>query len=172
MKVNNSTLKLLFALILSVTVSSCSRDMSDLRQYVETTKNRFHGSVEPLPQFQPYQEYSYRSERNPFAPLDALARKEEVRDNKIKPGNRTLEPLEYFPLDSLSMVGTLDRGGQRWGLIKDSEGKIHRVRSGNHIGQDYGSIKKINATSILITELTQDTNGLWVERETQLHIGE
>ncbi len=158
---------------LLLSLGACSTDMTDLESYVEQAKTRFQGSVEPLPQFPPYQTYAYRSERDPFAPLDTLERKEEVRESGVAaPQNRPLEPLEYFPLDALAMVGTLDRGGHRWGLIKDTDGRIHRVHAGNHIGQDYGTITEISATAVSIVELAQDENGLWVERESQLHIGE
>lgn len=163
----------LAVMFFGLAISACTNDMSDLEQYKNDVKGKFQGSVEPLPQFKPPVIHSYRADRNPFAPLGAIDRKADTnagRDTSFL--NRALEPLEYFPLDSLSMVGTLDRGGVRWGLVKDSEGKIHRVRSGNHIGQDYGAITDISATSITVTELIQDSTGLWTERESQLHIGE
>lgn len=165
--------KLLWIPILAAPLlSGCSTDMSDLQSYVVDMKGRFQGSVDPLPQFKPPEIYTYRSERNPFEALNALEREEVTSQAEGAPPDRALEPLEYFPLDALSMVGTLDRGGVRWGLIKDTEGKIHRVTNNNHIGQNYGAITDVNASSISITELIQDSSGLWAERVSQLHIGE
>ena len=166
--------KVLICLLSSLSAVACSNDMSDLEQYKQQVKNKYQGSVEPLPQFKPPEIHSFRAERNPFEPLGAIDRKSDNKDAGRDTAflNRALEPLEYFPLDSLSMVGTLDRGGIRWGLIKDAEGKIHRVKAGNHIGQDYGAIANISSTSITVTELIQDSTGLWAERESQLHIGE
>jgi len=153
-------------------LQGCASEMDDLQEYVDVTKNKFQGSVEPLPQFKPPEIYEYRSERNPFVPLNVLDQEASVSPSANAPGDRVLEPLEYFPLDALSMVGTLDRGGIRWGLIKDTEGKIHRVKNDNYLGQNYGAITDIGTSSISITELIQDSSGLWAERISQLHIGE
>lgn len=171
MKMNRFVLGCIFAGV-STLLHGCSVDMSDLQQYVDVTKDKFQGSVEPLPLVEPPEIYAFRSERNPFQPLSALEQKVSAKKNANAPKDRPLEPLEFFPLDALSMVGTLDRGGIRWGLVKDTEGKIHRVKGDNYIGQNYGAITGIDASSISITELIQDSSGLWVERVSQLHIGE
>lgn len=171
MKMNNYISLALFSSVL-IMLSGCSNETSDLQQYVEATKTKFQGSVEPLPQFRPPEIHSFRSERNPFKPLGTIEKEAEVQSGVNAPTDRALEPLEYFPLDSLSMVGTLDRGGIRWGLVKDTEGKIHRVKKNNYIGQNYGAITGINSSSISIAELIQDPSGLWAERVSQLHIGE
>lgn len=160
-------------IFVGISLQGCPSGMADLQEFVGTAKNKFQGSVEPLPQFKPPEIYAYRSERNPFEPLSVLEQETSARQKGVNaPTDRALEPLEYFPLDSLSMVGTLDRGGIKWGLVKDAEGKIHRVKNDNYIGQNYGAITSIDASSILITELIQDSSGLWAERISQLHIGE
>lgn len=168
MKMNDQLTLVLLALLLS----GCSSDMSDLQAYVDQMKTKFQGSVEPLPTFLPPKLHIYRSERNPFEPLTAVERSQASAGSNNSPKDRPLEPLEFFPLDSLAMVGTLQRGGVRWGLIRDAESKIHRVTVGNYLGQDYGSIVSISPSSITITELVQDSAGLWVDRQSQLHIGE
>ena len=171
MKMNNY-ISVAFLSSAFVVLSACSNETSDLQQYVEATKTKFQGSVEPLPQFRPPEIHSFRSERNPFKPLGTIEQEVAVQSGANAPTDRALEPLEYFPLDSLSMVGTLDRGGVKWGLVKDTEGKIHRVKKNNYIGQNYGAITGVSASSISITELIQDPSGLWAERVSQLHIGE
>lgn len=171
MKMNNYISAAFIAAPL-IFLSACSNETADLQQYVDVTKTKFQGSVEPLPQFKPPEIHSFRSERNPFRPLGTIEQKSVAKSGANAPTDRALEPLEYFPLDSLSMVGTLDRGGIKWGLVKDTEGKIHRVKKNNYIGQNYGAITEINSTSISITELIQDPSGLWAERVSQLHIGE
>lgn len=171
MKMNKKT-SIVSILILLSTLSACTSETADLQQFVDVTKTKFQGSVEPLPQFKPPEIHAFRSERNPFQPLSSIDQKTAVQKGANAPTDRALEPLEYFPLDSLSMVGTLDRGGIKWGLIKDTEGKIHRVKEKNYIGQNYGAITNIDSSSISITELIQDPSGLWAERISQLHIGE
>lgn len=174
MKMRINTLRALALIAGTLALSACSSDMSDLKSFVETTKSKYQGSVEPIPQFKPYTSYEYRHEgHNPFAQKSTVDRQAEAASKPFSPDqNRRKEPLEFFPLDSLAMVGTLEREGVRWGLIKDTDGTVHRVRNGNYAGQNYGKITSITETSIDITELVQDANGLWVERISQLHVGE
>ncbi|EDY87072.1 type 4 fimbrial biogenesis protein PilP [gamma proteobacterium HTCC5015] len=159
-----------------MTLAGCSSDMSDLERYVENAKTKYQGSVKPLPEFELYRSYEYRHEgRNPFSPQSAVERREEPANasgENAPNTNRRKEALEYFPLDSLLMVGTLKREGFRWGLIKDSEGTVHRVRAGNYAGQNYGKITSITENQIEIVELVRNDNGLWEERSSQLRIGE
>jgi type IV pilus assembly protein PilP len=35
------------------------------------------------------------------------------------------------------MVGTLEQSATMWALIKDAEGSIHRVKTGNYMGKNY-----------------------------------
>jgi type IV pilus assembly protein PilP len=163
-----------FALLAAaLAAGGCSRSMSDLEQYVETTKNKYQGSVEPLPQFEPYQNHVYSAfnYRDPFiepvaADTTAQAQGEGAPDTK-----RRKEPLEFFPMDSLKMVGILEQKGQIWGLIQDPDGTIHRVQNGNHAGENFGEIVKISEEKIDFVEIIPDGLGAWVERAITLNIG-
>lgn len=157
-------------------VGGCAPDMSDLEQYAETTKNKFQGSVEPLPQFEPYQNYVYDAfeERPPFTePTAGQALEQQANESGPQPDtDRRKEPLEYFPLDSLKMVGTLQRDNEMWGLIRDADGTIHRVQPGNHAGQNFGEIIRISENQIDLLEIIPDGLGAWVEREISLELGD
>ena len=48
--------------------------------------------------------------------------------------DRNKEYLEQFPLDTLAMVGTLDREGSTFGLVRTQDGMVHRVTPGNYRG--------------------------------------
>jgi type IV pilus assembly protein PilP len=160
-------------LLLSVSIiSACAPGMSDLQQFVESTKNKYQGSVEPLPQFEPYQNYVYSafSYRDPFSQPVV---QEPVAEAGAGPDkDRRKEPLEFFPLDGLKMVGTLEQKGEMWGLIRDPDGTIHRVQPGNHAGQNYGEILRITEDAIDLLEIIPDGLGAWIEREISLLIGE
>lgn len=166
-----------FTLFVSVVVlSGCTGDMNDLRQYVEETKSKYQGSVEPLPQFQPYQSHTY-SVSSYRAPFDkpATAQEQEVATTNNGPTpdvQRRKEPLEFFPLDALLMVGTLEQKGEVWGLVKDPEGTIHRVQPGNHMGQNFGEIISIGEDSIDLMEIIPDGLGAWIERKASLTLGQ
>lgn len=165
-----------FLLVLSVVLmASCSRSMTDLELYVETTQNKFQGSVEPLPQFEPYHNYVYSTfkYRSPFSePTTGIDDTADAGTGIRPPTERRKEPLEFFPLDSLTMVGTLERGNDVWGLIRDPDGTIHRVQPGNHAGENYGEIIKISESNIDLLEIIPDGLGAWIEREISLSIGE
>ncbi|HEY3486712.1 MAG TPA: pilus assembly protein PilP [Gammaproteobacteria bacterium] len=149
----------------------CSRSMKDLEQYVETTRNKYQGSVEPLPQFEPYQNYVYTAfnSRDPF--IEPTAAPEEDMTAGGPDIKRRKEPLEFFPMDALKMVGILEQKGEIWGLIQDSDGTIHRVQNGNHAGENYGEIIRISEESIQFLEIIPDGLGAWIEREISLSIG-
>lgn len=168
------TLKLILAAAALLAAGGCSRSMSDLEEYVETTKNKYQGSVEPLPQFEPYQNHVYTAfnYRDPFIePVDPADTTEQAMGEGGPDTNRRKEPLEFFPMDSLKMVGILEQKGEVWGLIQDPDGTIHRVQNGNHAGENYGEIIRISEESIDFVEIIPDGLGAWIEREISLSIG-
>ena len=169
------TVRIIVSVVVLGTLSACSSNMDDLEQYVATTRTKYQGSVEPLPQFEPYQNYVYSTfnYRSPFTEPSAAEPEESTANAGPRPDKeRRKEPLEFFPLDSLKMVGTLERGGETWGLIRDPDGTIHRVQPGNHAGENFGEIIRISESSIDLLEIIPDGLGAWIEREISLSLGE
>ena len=79
--------------------------------------------------------------------------------------SRTRDYLERFPLDTLAMVGTLQRDTANWSLIKDPDGRIHRVQIGSFLGRDHGRVVEMGDAFIAVTEIVSDgTENGWVER--------
>ncbi|MGB0865875.1 MAG: pilus assembly protein PilP [Granulosicoccaceae bacterium] len=167
-----------FSLIaLSSVLTGCGQqDMADLEQYVNDRRQAHAGYVEPLPEYELYKGFTYASKdlRDPFGIPDAAAASPmTLGSNKNKPDlNRRREVLEMFPLDSLQMVGELARNGSSWGLVKDSDGVVHRVKAGNYAGQNFGRILAVSESNIDIEETIQDGLGNWITREAQLTLGE
>jgi len=154
-------------------LAACQQDMNDLRQFVETTKAKPPGRVEPIPPFIPYQsfEYTVQNLRDPFEQID-LRRKEEtvgeISENATGPRpdmDRIREPLEDFPLDTLRFKGTITKNGEKWGLIFAPDNTIHRVQVGNYMGQNHGRIIELNDTEIKLTEIVPDGLGNYIERQ-------
>jgi type IV pilus assembly protein PilP len=83
--------------------------------------------------------------------------------------SRRREPLEAFPLDTMTMVGTLDKKGQQVALIK-ANNLLYQIRLGNYLGQDYGRVTKITENAIELREIVQDSSGQWIERNTTLQL--
>jgi len=83
---------------------------------------------------------------------------------------RPRQPLEVYPLDTLSMVGLLEQGDQLWGLIKDSQNTVHRVQVGNYMGQNEGRIIDINESAVYLVEIIPDGLGGYIERDASIAI--
>lgn len=84
---------------------------------------------------------------------------------------RRKEPLEAFPLDSMAMVGSINKQGAPVALLK-IDNLIYQVKVGNYIGQNYGKILQITETSIQLREIAQDATGDWIERSASLDLQE
>lgn len=155
-------------------VSACSNNNDDLYTFIKDTKATHVGSVKPIPQFEPYKNFTYSADklRDPFEPSVDLQQKQKTAANSLRPDrNRPREPLESFPLDTLSMVGILEQKKNLWGLIKDPQGIVHRVQVGNYIGQNEGRITEITDTDIRLNEIVPDGIGGYIERDASIAIG-
>ena len=84
---------------------------------------------------------------------------------------RRKEALEAFPLDGMSMVGSLVKAGQPVALVK-VDNLLYQVRPGNYLGQNYGKVTKIGETEITLREIVQDAVGEWIERPAALQLQE
>ena len=176
---DRNALRACLVVVATLTLSACAGDLRDLQQFVQETKQKHSGSVEPLPQFEPYQNFEYEPSnlRDPFAAAPDLTPQQPTNVTANVGGlapdqTRRKEPLEYFPLDTLSMVGILEQNAVTWGLIQAGDGTIHRVLEGNYVGENYGQITRITEERINILEIVPDGLGAWVEREASLVLGE
>ncbi len=155
-------------------LSACSQDMGDLYAFIEQTKSSNVGSVKPIPQFKPYESFSYSAVelRDPFVADANLDEGEQTTTSLLNPdSSRPKEALEAFPLDTLRMVGILEQQDNMWGLIKDSQNVVHRVQVGNYMGQNEGRITAIDDSSITLIEIIPDGVGGYLERDASLAIG-
>ena len=166
-----------FVVSLIFLTACTTSDTQDLDAYVREVLAQQHPRVDPLPEFIPYETFLYRAQdlRDPFTPQTAepSTTVAQVSENGIHPDvGRRKEPLEVFPLDSLRMVGTLDKDHETWALIRASDGAIHRVQPGNYLGQSHGRITGISDYSVSITEILPDGLGGWIERAAALSLSE
>ena len=157
-----------------MTIGACSQDFSDLQSFIAQTKSAHVGSVEPIPQFKPYESFSYSAIelRDPFVATVDLDEDETTKTSLLNPDStRPKQPLEDFPLDTLGMVGTLEQGDQTWGLIKDPKNIVHRVQVGHYMGQSEGRIVEIDEVAIFLVEIVPDGIGGYIERDASIAIG-
>lgn len=167
--------------VLSLTglLAACSSDpTADLETYAEEVKSRQKSSIEPLPEFKPFESYAYQAGelRDPFtSPVftHTPATIAQASGSGIKPDfERPTEPLEEYPLDSLRMVGTLEQHEDSWALIVDTDDTIHRVQNGNYIGQNHGKIIRVTEFEVELKEIIPDGLGGWMERQASIAISE
>jgi type IV pilus assembly protein PilP len=157
-----------------INLYACSQDTSDLQSFIEQAKSAHVGSVKALPQFKPYESFSYTAAelRDPFVANADLDEDNGTKTSLLNPDStRPRQPLEVFPLDTLSMVGILEQNAQLWGLIKDAQNIVHRVQVGNYMGQSEGRITEINETAIYLVEIVSDGIGGYIERDASIAIG-
>ncbi|GAA5443530.1 hypothetical protein Misp06_01707 [Microbulbifer sp. NBRC 101763] len=171
-------IRLSILVIAFVTVSGCSlnADHSDLTERMAEVERRPQGQIEPIPTFTPYSPYVYSAAalRSPFTrPILESEQRLVGRKLDIAPDmSRRRELLEGFNFDALSMVGTLSRDGQLWGLIDDGAGGIHRVTIGNYLGKNHGRVVNANADQLDVLEIVPDGTGGWIERPRALTLEE
>jgi len=172
------TLAASFCLVAGSLTACSGNNKEDLHSYVEQVKSRQHTKIEPLPEFAPYEThlYSAAGDRDPFTAPVYSAPRAQVASNTgtgiVPDFNRSREPLESEPLDSLRMVGTLERDGNAWALVRMSDSTIHRVKPGNYLGQNFGKIIQITESEVELTEIVPDGLGGWMERQAALALSE
>lgn len=150
--------------------------MSDLKNYVKTTKERQKGTVSPLPEVKSIEPFIFKTEdvRDPFIQSEKSEQTEEAKaSNGIRPDTaRPREELETYELDTLRMVGTLNQNNVLWGLVKAVDGTIHRIRTGNYMGRNFGKIIRIREGQIELLEIIPDGLGGWRERKAAVDLTE
>jgi type IV pilus assembly protein PilP len=164
----------LSVIIGSLVLASCGGgEFSDLKEFVDQSGQGLRGRVEPLPQVKAYEPMTYNAFDlpDPFKPRKVEADAKTGGGGGLAPDTtRRKEALEAYPLESLKMVGTLEKSKDRWALIKTPDNNLYRVHKGNYLGQNFGVVAMITESSITLKELIQDTTGSWSERTSNLQL--
>jgi type IV pilus assembly protein PilP len=155
-------------------------EQEDLRQWMTEQRNATRPNVPPISdpkRFSPAP-YTLEASLEPFN-IDKLtqALKRDSNQATTNEGlvapelNRRKEPLEAFPLDTMSLVGNLTSAGKPVALIK-VDALLYQVKVGNYLGQNYGKITQVTETEVLLREIVQDAGGEWIERQASLQLQE
>jgi len=165
------------AAALAVALVACSNEEhGDLKQELNKLTADVRGKVDPLPQVRPYEPVPYTAEGqlDPFRPerIEVAAGGARATTSKLAPDmNRPKEALEAFPLETITMLGTITQNQETFALVKAGT-NLYRVRKGNYLGQNFGVITSIDDGQIAIKELVQDSGGEWIERSSALQLVE
>jgi type IV pilus assembly protein PilP len=158
-------------------LGACADRHDELQQWMEQQRHDVKPRVTPLVaprKFDP-QPYVAAQSVDPFSSQKlavAVKREQRAANSLLAPElNRRKEPLEGYPIDALTVVGSLFQGGQRVALVNVS-GQIYQVRVGDYVGLNYGKVTRITETEIALREIVQDAVGEWVERTSNLQLVE
>jgi type IV pilus assembly protein PilP len=158
-------------------LSACSAEHDELRQWMDQQRREIKPNVpalQPPKKFDP-QPYVAGQAVDPFSTQKlTVALKQEARQpNSLLSAelNRRKEPLEAYPLDSMSMVGSVSKQGQPYALLR-VDSLLYQVKVGDYLGQNYGRILRIAETEIALREIVQDAAGEWIERPATLQLQE
>lgn len=166
----------IFPLLFGLVACSTGGEHSDLTAYINETKAKPAGSIEPLPTFRPFEAFIYSSAamRSPFErPMEVQRRVFAQSQSNVKPDfSRTKEYLEGFDISTIKMVGNLKKDGVLWALLSDANGVIHWVKDGNYVGQNHGRIVETAENKIELIEIVSDGLDGWVERPRVIALSE
>jgi len=152
-------------------------ELQDLQSFVAKTKEAMpRAKLEPPPEIKTYQPFIYTAStqgiKDPFVPSTftqqpaVVVEQPEIIETGVRPDpNRIREELEKYNLVSLKMMGTLRlEDGNLWALIKAPDGVVHRVQTGNYLGNDHGKITAVTEQRVQLVEIVAEGNH-WIERD-------
>jgi len=162
-------------LLLTLLLTACGGDeFQDLRDFVKNSGANMRGKVDAPPEIKPYEPFNYDNSTglpDPFKP-----RKQEIQKNAAglnQPDmTRHKEALEEFPLETLKMVGFMSKDKIGYAIIRSTDGKLHNIKAGNYMGQNFGKIIEVLETEVKIKEAIQDSTGDWSERISSMQLME
>ena len=165
------------SLVLLGGLTGCAGEGDELQAWLEQQKREVKPSVQPLTPPKKFHPHPYAALQavDPFSvqKLTVALKQEAHQPNSALASemHRRKEPLESYPLDSMSMVGSVDKLGRRFALLKVDK-LLYQVKVGDYMGKNYGRITKIDETQIVLREIVQDAAGEWIERPTTLQLQE
>lgn len=177
---NHLTWRLMLVMAVLSLVGCSGDDQQNIRQWMQEQRNATKPSVPPIPEPKKFTPAPYQNDVSiePFSNQKlAQALKREASQATANAAlvapelNRRKEVLEGYPLDAISMVGTMLPKGVPVALVKVDK-LLYQVRVGNYLGQNYGKVTKVTETEMVLREIVQDAAGEWIERQASLQLQE
>jgi type IV pilus assembly protein PilP len=165
-------IEVLSLVLAGAVLAGCGGGQSDLQKWIDDTKKKPGGHIQPLPEVKPYETFVYGAARlrSPFQPQGPGGINGQA---SVRPSSRrNREFLEGFSLDTLKMVGTFKVGGNFYGLVQSKDGLVHKVQPGNYLGQNDGKVTEITAGKISLVEIVPDGLGGYIERPASLALAD
>jgi type IV pilus assembly protein PilP len=171
----------LVALAAVALLAGCgASQQEEVQEWMSQQRAQTRPKVQPIPEPKKFSPQAYTQETafDPFSnqKLTQALKRETTQSTSsaalLAPElQRRKEPLESFPLDTMSMVGSLVKQGQPVALVR-VDNLLYQVRPGNYLGQNYGKITKVGEADVVLREIVQDAAGEWIERTATLQLQE
>lgn len=167
MKINK--LRLLAVCVTLIFTGCAESGHQDIKNWMKEQEKLLVGKIDKLPEAKTFVHIPYEAKINPFVLKEKINLEALLSDKFAPDSNREKESLESVELDTLKMTGTIIKDGKFFAMIKDFNNKINYVKVGNYMGLNYGKIKSISESEILIEERVKiDQN--WVLREVTIYL--
>lgn len=173
-------LRIIALALSSASLAGCfGAGQEDLRQWMREQRAQVKPNVAPISEPKKFTPQAY-TEGMAVEPFNRIKLTQALRQDSSQSGNTDLiapelarrkEALEAFPLDTMAMVGSLNRNGQQVALVSVDK-LLYQVRVGSHLGLNYGRVTRITETELGLREIVQDTAGEWIERPVTLQLQE
>ncbi|RST53730.1 pilus assembly protein PilP [Variovorax sp. MHTC-1] len=174
------TLGILWLGVAAAGLSGCmGSEQEDLRRWMAEQRAQVRPTVPPITEPKKFTPQAY-TEASAFEPFNMQKLTQALRRDSNQPSTsgliapelaRRKEALEAFPLDSMAMVGSMNRKGEPVALVTVDK-LLYQVRVGNYLGLNYGRITRISETELALREIVQDAAGEWIERVATLQLQE
>lgn len=171
---------LICSLLALLALGGCAgSEKEELQNWMAEQRNQVRPTVPPITEPKKFTPQAY-TEGSSFEPFNSQKLTQALRRDSNQVVNSALitpelsrrkEALEVFPLDTMTMVGSLHRNGKPVALLQ-ADKLLYQVRVGNHLGLNYGRITKITETELALREIVQDAAGEWIERVATLQLQE
>lgn len=155
----------------------CNDETQELQTWMDLQRREVRPSVEPLAQPKKFNPVPYANGQlvDPYSnqKLSVAIKQEARQPNSVFSAefNRRKEALESYPLDAMSMVGSVSKSGAPRALLR-VDNLLYQVKPGDYLGQNYGRILRITETEVTLREIVQDAAGEWIERTAVLQLQE
>ena len=173
----DNLLRLLLVAVVFSLVGCGDGEFEDLQEFVKKSGDELRGQVDAPPEIKLYEPFPYDNSAelpDPFKPKEQDSRKVAIEGGLTNQPdfNRPKEDLENYPLESLKMIGYLQKKKIGNAIIRSPDGKIYHIKAGNYMGLNFGRIVSVTETEIRLKEMVQDSGGDWIERDNSLQLVE
>jgi type IV pilus assembly protein PilP len=169
--------RLLLVVAAASLAAGCGSENEELQSWMDQQRREVKPSITPLVPPKKFDPAPYASVQavEPFSnqKLSVALKQEAKQPNSLLAAelNRRKEPLEFYTLDGMNMVGSVTKQGRPFALLR-VDNLLYQVKVGDYLGQNYGRILKITETEIALREIVQDAAGEWIERPSTLQLQE